>query len=982
MNDLLNKLAENRNPILLSEIGGYIHLIGRFSKDFIFSQSSDASTKEKEFNYINVCNSPNFFENTGLNQILIDQDWKNLINDFKKLNISNKLLIQKINNFNDFITKHRWSRDLKGLCQILADAHGIVVAIDKGLAAVKRIEELGKQKKKCTFKATAFGYETKIEIDKIQKLKRELFQEIKIILNNIKQNRSVCSQDYFNFKLTIKKYYQMTIGDTRRPINEISLYDYAHTIATLMKSNLAKIIIDGWFEPKGKSNWRILRINIDVIRLLSNSVKIGDIVGYKEELENIYKNIKEIIEYKYPLGNEIYRDSTGIYFICPNVRDIGSLKSNIIDELKNILNTDFSFHVEISDKSSRSMVILTTEREKALNIISYPHIGKIENLEKEFDKSKNSGGKDICPVCRIRLKLEKEDRCDKCKNRYKARVKNWVNQHPEKTIWLDEIADKNDRVALIIGEFNLGRWLSGNYMNTFFSRNFKKEWQEANKSLCSNLSINSLNDLRKLFEDLFNHNSLNKQQKKLLRSFINIRINNFINDFWKPIAERDPTREALNLRDNSEKAKYLIKLLFKKHPSLARIYRIWNTTYEFINKTIFEKILKGYNWNSEIRRQRIKLRIYPNPNIPNYSTYDININGVWISPVCIDSQNGIFESTINLEILKNFGETVKKISKEITNKKIYNKNGETFNIIQAEPTNDNFNNYLPYLKIYEYPDQFMMFVPAYEALDIAENILNEYEIQFSKVRDRLAFHLGIIAFQRKTPLYTIIDAGRRLLKEFKIKTKTKLVKVNSIEDIYDERLGKSKELEIKMDLCKSIPIKWKISYSTGDPEQEDWWYPYLRVKNPSSNNNENDDKKIVYIKEIKKNDIIEIEPSYFKLFYLGNAADRFKVNDDLKPVDYIHFLKILWKEIEKKLKLKIWTISQINTYWDEIKKRRQSYDEDTFKQFVKSALINILKINPQKDKDLFNLFFQTTMNEILDLCLYWNFQIRKIKLRR
>lgn len=80
---------------------------------------------------------------------------------------------------------------------------------------------------------------------------------------------------------------------------------------------------------------------------------------------------------------------------------------------------------------------------------------------------------------------------------------------------------------------------------------------------------------------------------------------------------------------------------------------------------------------------------------------------------------------------------------------------------------------------------------------------------------------------------------------------------------------------------------------------------------------------VVHIKEIEENDGIKIEPSYFRLFYLENSADRFRVEEDLKsfPLDYIHHLKKLWKEIENRLKSKIWSVSQIYTYWEEVKKR-------------------------------------------------------------
>ena len=729
-------------------------------------------------------------------------------------------------------------------------------------------------------------------------------------------------------------------------------------------------------------------------------------------------DIKKIVEFDYPLGSEIYRDSTGIYFSCPDVNDINKLKSEIIDKLKGLNKLDFSLQIEISDER-RSMVILASEREESSKRISYPHIGDIENLEKEFEESQNTGGEDICPVCRVRLKPEREDRCTKCENRYQERARIWIAD-PRGTIWLDEVADKNDRIALIVGQFDLRKWLSGEFVDTFVSQTFvgwkdicvNRDCTEKVSDICDRLNIKNLLDLKMGFKDLFdNPKSLDDNWKKICGSFIGIRPKDFINDFWNPIAERDATGKALILTDNFEKAKHLIKLLFRKHPSLARIYRIWNTTQEFINETIFEEILKKYNWNSELRKQRIQFKIEPNPNVSEGSTCDIDVDGVRFSPVCIDRENGIFVSTINLEILKKFGESVNEISKNLNKKKIRvktekdrtwkdKKDGKFFTIEEARPADEKFQDYLPYVKIYDFPDQFMVLVPAYEAFDITERILEEYEIQFSKVRDRLPFHLGIIAFHRKTPLYVVMDAGRRLIDTFKERSKKfeeKVergeikIKVDSIKEVEDKKLGKTKEIEIKIvaESCSPISLKWRISYSTGDPDQEDLWHPYIRLDGDVSDRDlcfdyTGSKNYVVHVKEIKKNDKIMIEPSFFRLFYLENAADRFRVDEDLEPLDYVHRLKNIWKEIEDRLRSKTWSISQIYAYWEEVRKRRRSYDKDAFKKFVRAALINILEIKPSEvkpqDKELFNLLFRATMDRSLDLCLHWNFQVRKIKL--
>ncbi|MHA1252226.1 MAG: CRISPR-associated protein Csx11, partial [Candidatus Helarchaeota archaeon] len=310
-------------------------------------------------------------------------------------------------------------------------------------------------------------------------------------------------------------------------------------------------------------------------------------------------------------------------------------------------------------------------------------------------------------------------------------------------------------------------------------------------------------------------------------------------------------------------------------------------------------------------------------------------------------------------------------------------------IVETRPADQIFQNYLPFVKIYDFPTQFMVLIPSYESLDIAERILNEYEIQFSKVRDRLPFHLGLISFHRKTPLYVVMDAGRKMVNAFKKKSKEfqekmengKIeIKVISIKDIEDENLGKSREVEIKAEDYSPVPLKWRISKSTKDPEVEDLWYPYIRIKNHYPDRKLSFDytgKKdyVVHLKELKENDIIKIEPSYFKLFYLENASDRFKVDEDLRPLDDIHRIKRLWE----KIKFKVNSMSQIYAYREDIRKRR-SYDQSEFKRFIKSDLINILNVSPIEDCDLFKEFYQATKDGLLEICLYWNFQVRKKKL--
>jgi len=938
VSDVLDKLVENRVPILLAEIGAYLHDLGKARREFIEYYSKDRNSRDKKSGW--DTDKHNFSS-------IFPEELRTVLNEIKVPICGEEASLM------DFIEKHHPEKETNGKrkdCEIPPPVRllyarwngydGMDSGLDKG--RVMRRDEV-KQRKDHTFIATAFGYEfKKIELSKIENLTKNL-QEV--VINALKQFKR--DGDIIELRKVIgkiKEYYLNFLGETRRPANDVTLWDHSYSVATLVKCAVAKNIIDcsgASFDPLD-FNWKVFSVNFDTLGLLAKGVKLGDILGYWECIKRAFKRIKEIIEVEYPIGNEIYRDTTGIFFLVPDIK-LEELKSLILKELENTepefmpqieeekvcSDSNYKFTCdgpeddipkdieqkrrEIENRKREELKnSLPTVRKRALQKIIYP------TSSARFFYSRFSGynwkNKEICPICRLRPMEENSGGCEHCLDRRRSRVEMW-KEDPKDTIWFDEVSDHNDRIALVVGCFILDKWLDGSLIKTLAIRAGNNEPPEP------------------------------------------------------------------------------------KNPSPARIRRCWETTEKFIQSTIFEKILENRKWKPDIRKQRIRFKIEPNPNIPEGSTCDIDVDGVRFSPVCIDRENGIFVSTINLEILKKFGESVNEISKNLNKKKIRvktekdrtwkdKKDGKSFTIEEARPADEKFQNYLPYVKTYDFPDQFMVFVPAYEALDIAERILNEYEVQFSKVRDRLPFHLGVIAFHRKTPLYVVMDAGKRLLEAFKRKAETESAEVISVRDVEDENLGKSRELTIKAESYSPIPLKWRISYSTGDPNQEDLWHPYIRLNELSNISGRNlcfdytgNGDYVVHVKEIKENDKIKIEPSYLRLFYLENAADRFRVDEDLKPLDYVHRLKNIWKEIKNRLGSKTWSISQIYAYWEEVRKRRRSYDKDAFKKFVRAALINILEIKPQKNKELFDLFFQATIDRSLDLCLYWNLQVRKVKLR-
>lgn len=928
MNNLLQKLGDNRNAILLAEIGVWLHLLGKLSEEFIGEHTGKKIPKPTgmQKGYVR-----GIFE--SMNPLSLDPDFFIFATD-KDLWTSNvidtlKVLINKLTNqdsrisLEEVVSFHRPGdygkyTENNFYLKLIVASHDTSGAEEKKLGWPNGDHKKEKKPsdKDNTFLCTAFGFEESPILKKVdlKTVRDTLIKDICVALDVIKNNPQAINESYWLIKYLeivehFSKAYKTTVGDTQRPVNDVTLWDATSLTSGLFKSALAKMILEGWTEPidstkKTAINWKILRINFDSLSLMSKGIKIGDILGYRNAIEKSILECKKIIEIKYCLGNEIYQDQTGIYFSFPDVDVVSlgfwdELVAELLSEMQKI-DPEISPFIEISE-SIPDFKDLTSQRVSAIKDIIFPD----RNTTRSQDISNlwgNVSNSEVCPICRLRPMKENSDGCEHCLERRKGRAENWIEK-PKETIWLDEASDHNDRVALLVGSFGLSNWLNGN----------------------------------------------------------------------------------------------LIPTMAKKTPSSGRVRRCWETTQEFIKHKVFEDILTNFSYgreslNTGLRKRRIQFKISPTPNISKGQALDMNLEGIILSPVCIDNNYGIFVNTMNLQIIEKWGKTEEEVANFVEGKevkiKINNQWKNGFTLSEARKAEDKFQDYFPYVQIYDSPDQFMAIVSAYDALDIAKKIFEEYEVQFSKVRDRLPFHIGIIAFHRKTPLYVAIDAGKRLIETFRKKTRTINADVLSIKNITHDKLGnKVKELLLKDESSySSAPLKWFISYSTGDPNQEDEWHPYFRFNGDNPNRGsysfdyDGNGNYVVHIKELKQKDSIKIESSYLKVFYLESAAERFKVGDELRPLDDIKRLDELWDDVEYILKSKNLGISQLYAYWQEVKKRYEDYKGDSvWEDFVKSALMNILQIYPEKDRDLFDKLFRATKDGLLDLCLHWNLQVRKIK---
>jgi len=326
--------------------------------------------------------------------------------------------------------------------------------------------------------SNAFGYERQVFIlDDPQK--------------NLNSRISTLAIDSSDLATTCRKILETLeygLGDTRRPINEVTLADWSAIVAALFKTAIAGALLTGtkpgirqWQSWRDKIidhdfHWRLLRVNFDVLGLYAKAIKIGDLLGYQRAVDQACAAIKKLVEEEYPLGNEIYRDTTGIYFTFPDL----DLPADLAQEIRRRVEKAEPelaprIAVTVGDGATATATgqlkgILAKERKEALAALAQPFDS--QNLSDYWQQQWTTVGQgnwELCPVCRLRPMEEGHEACAHCEQRRGSRVADW-QKDPHRTIWMDELADANGRVTLIVGKFGLDDWLSGDLVQTMLVR--------------------------------------------------------------------------------------------------------------------------------------------------------------------------------------------------------------------------------------------------------------------------------------------------------------------------------------------------------------------------------------------------------------------------------------------------------------------------------------------------------------------------------
>jgi hypothetical protein len=720
----------------------------------------------------------------------------------------------------------KWVDHATTLPRYLAVAHGVTSAGEKKAYVQPQNPPINK-----VFRATAFGYEkNKVDAVILDDARAQLFNLLLSADLNNASWREGLSQ-------STDRHLGLAMGDTQWPVNDVTLWDYASTVALLYKSAVAKAVIEEKFVETSELEWRFLSIRYNGLDYLSRAHHVSDLLARRKLLQAALDAVKVLIEVDCPLGNEVYRDENGSVLVVPHVsvdgaEDVLKLPAGEgLDSPK--LEQELRRRFAAAGKEPLAgelvpMVSLSGEvRGKDLRLTdvkpwqpaSFADPAEIDRIWKE---EKKRG--DICTVCGVRpegygasefywkehsheehahragefpefcqiCKAQSRSLCCVCMDRRDERSEDWANNKEglfKQTIWVDEVADNDGRLALLVGRFELDGWLSGQLIPTMM-----------------------------------------------------------------------------------------------KDASFARVRRCWETTRKFwedVERKLPE-LVGGYE------RERLMLIPETPLALGKYHAYDLKIKERFLSvvfaPDSATEAKGCLLTADNLDYARQLlavGDLRAYLNGK--NFELHESSGYgnqrrrriTVKIKDAPPVSEEWR-YAPAITILSEPALYLALVPADKALAVAQHIREKYEREMARVRDRLPLQVGLIFAPRRTPMRALLEAGQRMLKL-------------PLKEWEQWEIGAIAGA-LTADGCRALTFKngvtWNVPVKMGDYDHTaatgtaDDWYPHFLTREPTAGEDLTVGRPWKHARELDVGDKVMLRPSRFDFEFLDTTSRRLEISYD------------------------------------------------------------------------------------------------------
>ncbi|MGC1119757.1 MAG: CRISPR-associated protein Csx11 [Candidatus Methanofastidiosia archaeon] len=966
MSKSMETLGKNRDSLLLAEVGCWLHMMGKFHEDFLGGNynldTEIVRNLEKESKYENLA--------ALLRGGTEKPTWTARI--WKKTGLH----VDDNTSFATLIEKHKL-RDgsLDNLEKLSSDAHGKSSWVEKGL-----LNRFFPSQQNKIYPSTVFGFRMCcIDLHTIKKQRDEFYDNLEEYLKELKKTNADPLTGWLKFRTDfvamLTRYFSQTVGDTRLPINDVTLFDQTVAAVALFKASLAQVLLTGYTDPiKTKYRWRFLRIGINGPAFWNRSLKIADILARQELINAALDTIRILIEVEYPLGYEIYRDEFGSVFVLPDMEDIleyvvPSGKLHFIDDevmmdetlgelIKRIFQGFSDDEVAIclsSSQGTRNMLLFGEEVSSDVSETS-------KYSEKTQIAWAGARDQELCVICGLRpqgfeKKLRTRKTCKICEERRSDRSHEWM-ENLAHTIWIDEVSDINGRVALVVGKFGLKEWLGGELLNSLVAFN-----PETRNVTDMGKQIDKINFLQYRFDysQLVSEISRALLQKEFLGKKTRLLDNLILGDSRNELGKfSDIYQFYIGDSDlccpSADKEWYFALFMLRKQPSPPRIRRVWETTRNFwLDMLPIEHSITQSEISKTVGKKGprllIKGEIKPHPNeMGPYHAYELVVKETKMSVMWDEERQG-FITIDNLEyIAGSLG--IQDVKHEIKGElKIeestgYGARDKQLGTILVEKVQEVGDKYIPAIPLLAEPSTFMALVPADKAFDMVRIIKQKYGREMGKVRNRLPITLGIIFSHKYTPLRVIIDAGQRMLTGMQSEQPSQyfwnVFKEPSAPQntpFNDQSFTKATQIFIER---QGRILKWDVPLRMGDGTTDDHWYPYVFLEGDPGPRNRSLKtvfpwtgglKWLVHAEDIRKGDIIHFTPSLFDFQWLDTGSRRFEIAYENgkrlgekgigRPylLESVDTLERIWDSLQKGLEN-----SQIHALRDIVEQKRKEWN--------------------------------------------------------
>ncbi|MBI4337018.1 MAG: hypothetical protein HY683_04225 [Chloroflexi bacterium] len=513
------------------------------------------------------------------------------------------------------------------------------------------------------------------------------------------------------------------------------------------------------------------------------------------------------------------------------------------------------------------------------------------------------------------------------------------------------------RAALIVAKFHLREWLSGRMVRTTFvtsargldqevadlgnTRQFVREEKEVRQWLetspCGDL-VRQGYDYQRIQREIdlsYGYEGKTAEEQEYAKNTVFLynqrvtgdpaRLNREPKDAhqqwdeWKKDAVEEHGLEA------GDTSALLYNLLCGKTPTPSTVLDIWDTTERFFTEDVLSGVRKGVR-----TRRRWAIRVPKPDKLDRHAAYE-GVVGDTPVKVVGDTPVEVAWVTDGLVLVIGDHETVRKAirdgARQLTVWETARNVGTKFTrtIQKMEQPYE----YHPMRVITTSPDMLMVIVPADKAVEVTRDIYSEYVRRFGKVAGRLPFSIGNLFFEEHTPMFVVLDAARRMVRNFEaLAEKPVCLRVARDHSWLPDRLegrppsDDDRKLAIRIDQVRfpdGAPVErsltWRMPYRLGDG-RIDYYHAYVRV--PEDLDSRYASRKgyfrtirgdVIHATEVQAGDTLEVYPNYYDFEFLDSSARRFDLVGSggrrKGPVDRFMSRPYLLEELDQGL-VRLW----------------------------------------------------------------------------